>query len=140
MIHNIFEVDNWKLKLLFWNLCCTFPKVAWRSTSRLLACPRIFRLFMKGKFDSYVLWPLSKRVQNWTIDGSTACNFTVIQMNSSEKIRSFHHTYSWDSELETVWLNLICWPFRTSTDRHKGLNQILSCVSKTFLAIRNWNL
>ena len=35
-----------------------YRKVASRSTSRLVARPRIFRLFMKGKFDPYVLWPL----------------------------------------------------------------------------------
>ena len=29
-----------------------------------LAHPRIFRLFMKGKFDAYVLRPLAKRVKN----------------------------------------------------------------------------
>ena len=33
----------------------TYRKVASRSTSRLVARPRIFRLFMKGKFDAYVL-------------------------------------------------------------------------------------
>ena len=33
----------------------TYRKVASRSTSWLVAHPRIFRLFMKGKFDSYVL-------------------------------------------------------------------------------------
>ena len=32
-----------------------YRKVASRSTSRLVALPRIFRLFMKGKFDAYVL-------------------------------------------------------------------------------------
>ena len=33
----------------------TYRKVASRSTSRLVARPRIFRLFMKEKFDAYVL-------------------------------------------------------------------------------------
>ena len=36
-----------------------YRKVASRSTSRLVARPGIFRLFMKGKFDPYVLWPLA---------------------------------------------------------------------------------
>ena len=45
--------------------------------SRLVAHLRIFRLFMKGKFDAYVLWRLAKKVQNWIVDWSTACNFTV---------------------------------------------------------------
>ena len=34
------------------------PRVVSRSKSQLLAHPRIFRLFMKGKFDAYVLLPL----------------------------------------------------------------------------------
>ena len=41
---------------------------------------RIFRLFMKGKFDAYVLWPLAKRVQNWIVDRSTARGFTVFKL------------------------------------------------------------
>ena len=36
-----------------------YRKVASRSTSRLVARSRIFWLFMKGKFDPYVLWPLA---------------------------------------------------------------------------------
>ena len=36
-----------------------YRKVASRSTSRLVARPEIFRLFIKGKFDPYVLWPLA---------------------------------------------------------------------------------
>ena len=32
---------------------------------------------MKGKFVAYVLWPLAKGVQNWLVDRSTACDFTV---------------------------------------------------------------
>ena len=35
---------------------------------------------MKGKFDAYLLWPLAKRVKNWIVDQSTACNFAVYQM------------------------------------------------------------
>ena len=41
-----------------------YRKVASRSTSRLVAHPRSFKLFMKGKFDAYVLGPLAQRVQN----------------------------------------------------------------------------
>ena len=36
-----------------------YCKVASRSTSWLVARPGIFRLFVKGKFDPYVLWPLA---------------------------------------------------------------------------------
>ena len=34
------------------------------SIETLVAQPSIFRLFMKGKFDAYVLWPLAQKVQN----------------------------------------------------------------------------
>ena len=32
---------------------------------------------MKGKIDAYVLWPLAQKFQNWIVDQSTACDFTV---------------------------------------------------------------
>ena len=35
---------------------------------------------MKGKFDSYVLWRLAKRVQNWIVERSTAHDFTVLKV------------------------------------------------------------
>ena len=35
---------------------------------------------MKGKFDAYVLWPLSKKFQNWIVDRSTARDFTVCKI------------------------------------------------------------
>ena len=55
----------------------TYRKVASSRLSRLIAHPRIFRLFMKGNFDAYVMWPLDKMVQNWVVDRSTAREFTV---------------------------------------------------------------
>ena len=56
---------------------------------------KIFKLFMKGKLDTYVLWPLAKIIQNWIVDQPTACNFTV-----------------WDSILNSVskWMSLYKWP------------------------------
>ena len=63
--------------------------------SRLVAHLRIFKLFMKGKFDAYVLWPLAKWVQNWIVDLSTARDFTVsfvlctIQRNSWKYVGEF---------------------------------------------------
>ena len=56
----------------------TYRKVASSRLSQLVAQPRIFRLFMKRKFDPYVLWPLAKKVQNWIVDRSTTRDFTVI--------------------------------------------------------------
>ena len=56
---------------------CTYRKVASSRLSRLVAHLRIFRLFMKGKIDDYVLWLLAKRVQNWIVDRSSARDFTV---------------------------------------------------------------
>ena len=54
-------------------------KVANSSLSRLVACFQIFRRIMKGKFDTCVLWPMAKKFQNWIVDRSTACDFTVLQ-------------------------------------------------------------
>ena len=62
------------------NNCLDYRKVASRSTSWLVARPRIFRPFMKGKFDPYVLcdlWPLT--IDLWIVDRSTARDFTVCQ-------------------------------------------------------------
>ena len=45
--------------------------------SQLVAHSRIFRLFIKGKFKAYLLWPLAKRVQSWIVDLFTSCDFMV---------------------------------------------------------------
>ena len=37
-------------------------------------------MFMKGKFDTNVLLPLAKSLQNLVVDWSTAPNFTVIDL------------------------------------------------------------
>ena len=68
------------------NTACTV-KVASSRLSWLVANPRIFRLFMKGNFDAYVLWLLDKMVQNWIVDRSTARDFTVRKFNTDI---SFH--------------------------------------------------
>ena len=44
-----------------------YPKVVSRNTSWLVAHSSIFRMFMKGKFDAYVLWFWAKSFQNWTL-------------------------------------------------------------------------
>ena len=48
------------------------------SLFRLVAHFWIFRLFMKEKFDAYVLLPLNKRVQDRIVDRSTARDFMVL--------------------------------------------------------------
>ena len=53
-------------------------KVASSRLSQLVAHLRIFRLFMKGKFDAYVLWPLAKKYQNWIVDRSTEMRFASL--------------------------------------------------------------
>ena len=60
--------------MYFFNI---YYKVASSSLSRLVAHFQIFRRLMKGKFNAYVLWPLAKKFQNWIVDRSTACDFTV---------------------------------------------------------------
>ena len=54
-----------------------YRKVANSSLSLLVAHFWSFRLFMRGKFDAYKLWPLAQRVWNWIVDWSTARYFTV---------------------------------------------------------------
>ena len=54
-----------------------YCKVASSELSRLVAHLRIFRLFIKGWFDAYVLWPFVKKVQKWIVDRSTARHFMV---------------------------------------------------------------
>ena len=63
--------------LRFPNPFSNYRKVASSRLSWLVAHPCIFRLFLKVKFDAYVLWPLAQRVQNWIVDWSTARYFTV---------------------------------------------------------------
>ena len=46
-----------------------YHKVVSSRLSLLVAHSSIFRLFMKGKFDAYVMWPLAQRVQNWIKTG-----------------------------------------------------------------------
>ena len=41
-----------------------YSRVASSRLSHLVAHSRIFRLFMKGKFDAYVLWPSAKNFQS----------------------------------------------------------------------------
>ena len=62
---------------IFLRIIFGYRKVTSSSVSWLVAHQSIFRMFMKGKFDAYVLWPLAKRVQNWIVDWSTAHDFTV---------------------------------------------------------------
>ena len=55
-----------------------YRKVASSRMSLLVAHTRIFRLFMRGEFDTYVLWPLAKRIQNWIVAQSTACDYNYM--------------------------------------------------------------
>jgi hypothetical protein len=47
---------------------------------------------MKEKFDAYLLWPLTKKIQNWIVDRSTARDFTVNKMHAKKtfKLIIFH--------------------------------------------------
>ena len=66
-----------KMCLHFSSIIYTVKLQALDYVFRLVAHLRIFTLFMRGKFDAYLLWPLAKRVQNWIADWSIASNFTV---------------------------------------------------------------
>ena len=56
-----FQKENLKI------LTFIYRKVPSSSMSRLVVHFQIFRRLMKGKFDAYVLWPLAKKLQNWTV-------------------------------------------------------------------------
>ena len=60
-----------------------YRKVTSCRLSRLVAHLSIFKLFMKEKFDGYLLCPLAKIIHNWIVDRSTACNFMVLPENHS---------------------------------------------------------
>ena len=53
----------------------TYRKVASSRLSRLVAHPRIFRGFTKGKFDANVLWHLAIKFQNLIVDRSKEVGF-----------------------------------------------------------------
>ena len=88
----------------------TYRKVASWRLSQLVAHSRIFRIFMKGNFDAYVLWPLDKMVKNWIVDRSTTRDFKVVERgtNYSGQMDPMS-TPNWDSHLsrpvKTVLLN-----------------------------------
>ena len=54
-----------------------YRKVVSSRLSWLVAHLRIFKPYMKGKFDAYVLWPLVKRVQSWIVDRSSDRDFMI---------------------------------------------------------------
>ena len=60
-----------------------YRKVESSRLSQLVAHFQIFRLFLKENF-AYVLWCLDKMVQNWIVDRSTTCNFTVLRIQSED--------------------------------------------------------
>ena len=82
--------------------------------SQLVAQPGSFRMFMKPKFDAYVLWPLAKSVQNWIVDRPTARNFMVTILDTPKKkftnwIDLTQYNFLWNQggyrdESKTKWL------------------------------------
>ena len=55
------DIHNYENVLIY---IPTYRKVARTRLSRLVAHPSIFTLFIKGKFDGYVLSLFAQRVQN----------------------------------------------------------------------------
>ena len=76
-LFNYWKIQREVASLEFSTYKHTYRKVASSRLSWLVAHLRLFRLFMKRKFDAYLLWPLVKWDQNWIVDWSTACYFTV---------------------------------------------------------------
>ena len=65
---------------------------------------------MKGKFDTYGLWPLAQKFQNWIVDQSTACDFTVckicwlLDQMTISGLPCMHCT-------KLIYTDIICWIF-----------------------------
>ena len=78
-----------------WSL--DYRKVTSSRRSWLVANPSSFRLSMKGKFDAYVMWSLAQSVQNWTIDRSTARDFTEFMSwaFAFSQFSKLIHNFSW---------------------------------------------
>ena len=53
-----FNFEDWQQQ----NSQCVYHKVVSINTSRLEAHFRFYRLFMKGKFDVYLLWPFQEKL------------------------------------------------------------------------------
>ena len=82
-----------------------YHKVTSSRPSWIVAHPSIFRLFTKGKFDAYVLWPLVKRVQNSIVDSTVllACDFTVSR-TCKEKSQPLISKLDWDFFMVPLWV------------------------------------
>ena len=65
---------------LFIHTYYAYHKVESSRLSQLVAHPSTFRMFMKGKFDAYVLWPLTKCFYNWIVNRSTPLDLQYIKL------------------------------------------------------------
>ena len=85
-----------------------YRKFTSNRLSLLVLHPSIFRLFMKGKFDTYLLWSFTQRVQNWIVDWSTARDFTVLPFKVAKKIHQnvqTNDTIQTYSQLFDKWIH-----------------------------------
>ena len=88
-----------------------YRKVASSSLFWLVAHFQIFRRLMKGKFYAYVLWPLDIKFQNWIVDRSTACNFTVLALTRADLSAMMNPKISdlFNDSGVVCWTKSICW-------------------------------
>ena len=100
----------------------SYRKVASSRLSQLVANFHIFRLFMKGNFEGYVLWPLDKMVQNWIVDRSTACDFTVFQINSKQKTPEIHA----NPHIKNLWQSMSLYLIESTLVLEKSPNLLKS--------------
>ena len=138
------------MNLGFWEVIVGYRKVASSRLSRLVANQSIFRMFMKGKFDAYVLWPLAQKVQNWIVDRSTARYFTVCQCifeltrHNNSLCVSHPHTppmpmYSWLSKFSAqvyLVINIYVYNFLL----YWMYFQVLLCCNKLSIIDAVWRL
>ena len=88
-------------------LLMKYRKVASSNLSQLVTHFQIFRRLMKGKFDSYALWPLAKKFRNWKVDWPTTCDFMVSQLQAEMLKCSFWNHLS--PLCEMMMLNTVWW-------------------------------
>ena len=85
-----------------------YRKVVSSSLSQLVALFQIFKRLMRGKFDAYVLEPLSKKFQIWIVDWSITPNFTVhIFLHNKTQFLHFSSKYV-SFKIKSLFITIIC--------------------------------
>ena len=109
-----------------------YSKVASRSTFWLVAHPSIFRMFMKGKFDAYLLWPFTKSFQNWIVYLSTALLATLRYPSFKILLSWLTPFYAQDEKKDTFKIESSLNSNRQKQDA-KVCRLLFTCARKCFM-------